>query len=202
MSIRPARLALRLTAIFILLAPAAAGAQRDTAALALPDSTYLTLTLELPIAGSFTVSEQARNGAQERFALYSLSDVRIEGCTLIWRAMYRVHTDVRPRRSVYEIKVPLKALDPKRVGLRSLPMNGQWRPQISVMELYGYARNRGERPIQTRALEEGNFTTRSSQFAIPISDGDAARRMLSALQDAMQRCDTWNTKPLPVIRTP
>jgi hypothetical protein len=45
-----------------------------------------------------------------------------------------------------------------------------------------------------------NYNTRQEPSQVEIFNMEAGQGVLAGLHDAIQRCDTWNTSPLPVIR--
>ena len=190
--------------VLLLTTPVTTGiahAQRAPDNASLPDSSYLLLTLELPIFGSFQMTQVGSGfNARRRLIMHEIRSVEVVGCMLRWRHFTRTHDDSRSTRTpMMETQVPLKAIDLKRVNVRPAlaPPGNRFEPP--AYEVVTYALDRRARPITTRNLEN-EITTKDWQATLRIGLEDEARRVSDTLVDAARRCDTWRTAPLPVIR--
>jgi hypothetical protein len=187
----------------IVLLPAALSAQRVAQAPELPDSSYLALTLDLPIHGTFQVSafQQLRSGSRATgTVLFEIRNVEVQGCMLSLLKSTGTHQDFRPTtRSRWEVRIPLKAIDLKSIQSRMAQGGARLRYEPALYEVVGFARDRRARPITFRDVESGR-TYRDWNFSIPVRDSDVAARFSAILIDAAQRCDVWRTAPMSVIR--
>jgi hypothetical protein len=196
----------------LVLPPAVTG--QLTAAPELPDSSYLALTLELPIQGTFQVTrfELVRSGSRPGgMVFFHVQNVEVQGCTLSLLTDMRLQQDFRasgPNR--WEARIPLRAIDLESIQGR-IAQSTMWdggtgrssrapaRYEPSYYEVVGKAVDRRARPIIFRHVQTGRLA-RDWQFSIPVRDSDAAARFSTTLIDAAKRCDVWRTAPLLVIR--
>jgi hypothetical protein len=193
-------------ALTSLLAVALAGTAHAQAAeskppQALPDSTYLALTLELPIVATFqsTATTESGRNARRSLRVYRLSAVEVRGCELQWRrlTLSDASGSTRTARQLVDLTVPLREVDwtTMRVG----PSTGADRYDPEIYQVSAYATKRSSQPFGVTDVES-RFRTRSSSFVIHVREAESAHRLARLLKDAAQRCDTWNTAPLRPIR--
>jgi hypothetical protein len=186
-----------------LVLPLAVTGQQTAAAPELPDSSYLALTLELPIQGTFQVTrfELVRSGSRpEGIVFFQVRNVEVQGCTLSLHTDSRLRQDFRPSGpNRWELRIPLRAIDLESIEGRMAYGQARARYEPPFYEVVGKAVDRRARPVIFRHVQSGRLE-RDWQFSIPVRDSDAAARFSAALIDAAKRCDVWRTAPLPVIR--
>lgn len=165
---------------------------------ALPDSTFLALTLELPAAGTFYVTRHTmrrvssirHDNVQVRDFFY-LDRVDLAGCRMTY-----YHRTGGARVDATKIDIPLKQIDLESIALRQL---AGATADIPPWEIHVKAADRSERPFAFS--RRGYAAVRSSNnFSIPIVDRDRAIRFADLLKDAATRCETWNTSPIQPVR--
>ena len=169
---------------------------------ALPDSTYLWLTLELPDVATFAVRRTIpqRGGEAVQIIQQHLMSLSLVQCSLRWRHSRR--TDDGRRVSLliyYETSVPLKQVDVKHVEARLAHRAGESLPDPEHYQVLLFAANRDTRPFLIKNLDNG-MQRRERMIGLEVYGQENARRVAQLLADAAQRCDSWNTAPLRPIR--
>ena len=164
-----------------------------------PDSTYLALTLELPVHGTFFVTRHGmkrkitpggHDNTQERSYHY-LDRVDLAACRMTW---YRRMGGSPASATKYDI--PLKSIDIESIKIRQLPGATL---ELPAWEITAQALDRSQRPFVSsrRGIATKGAT---NELSIPIVDRERADRFSRLLKDAATRCETWNTSPMRPIR--
>lgn len=200
---RLAGLVTGLLASVLLAGPGNAAAQAPDS-LALPDSTYLALTLELPVHASFQVlrlDSRSRTNAMAsgNFYNYQLDRVEFVGCSMFMYHRAGRPAELGPLGDAARLEIPLKQID--LASLDARPGIGIW-TDPPTWELFARSLNRKERPFVQSATRQTN-SRGFNHFRIPLADRSQAHRFKALLADAARRCETWNTAPLtPRIGNP
>jgi hypothetical protein len=183
---------------------ASARAQEPPAALALPDSTYLRLTMELPRFGSFVLrrTQTVRGGENVQLIQQHIMSFELTGCVMQWRHSRRVDDGRRLGRLVYyHTFVPLKEIDLRHLEARPADTGGATVPDPEHWQVMLFSAKRNSRPFVVKNLDNGMHRP-SRMLGIEVYGQQNARLVATLLSDAAQRCDSWNTSPLRPIRSP
>lgn len=192
---------MRIIAAAILLSAGSLSAQVVPPDTLLPDSTYLHLTMDLPILATLTyeTSTPVRSAARRVQFSHVLNRVDVIRCDLMLvRTTQRLAERSQNFQSVV-VTMPLKALDFERVRVHAeTPRDGgNVQPQPWVVA--GYIQKSLDARIVT-VDRTNNHKTRTTNWSILVRDQDAARQLAGWLKDAAARCDSWRTAPIKPIR--
>jgi hypothetical protein len=180
-----------------------AGQQPPGQEQAMPDSTYLWLTMELPDVATFAVRRvlAMRGGEGVQIIQQHLMSLSLVQCSLRWRHSRRTDDGRRISRVIYyETSVPLKELDLKHVEARPAIRAGESMPDAEHYEVMMFSSNRKTRPFLVKNLDNG-MQRHERMIGLEVYGQQNARRVADLLADAAQRCDSWNTAPLRPIRS-
>jgi hypothetical protein len=167
-----------------------------------PDSTYLRLVADLPVAATFSYDIL---GTTERINVYTqLRDVEVERCALSFEIRTEqisqgARTRFAPRLWSSAVLIPLNAIDTSALSVRAAhpPRNGRYDPQPWSLRI-AMKRDGDARIMSGRTM--GSRKTQSRQIDLSIRDYETALRVTEWLRDAANRCETWSTAPLEPIR--
>lgn len=165
---------------------------------ALPDSTYLALTLELPVHGTFHVTRHRINqagllrpvGVRVRNDYY-IDRVEIAGCRMI---MY--HRSGGNPATATKTDLPLKQIALENLKVQRVAGSTEETPPWAIN---GRAIDRSDRPF-THSRRNYATVRATNEFDITLVDRDQADRFVRLLKDAATRCESWNTSPISPIR--
>jgi hypothetical protein len=179
------------------------GAQEQSSVQALPDSTYLRLTMEMPEFGSFVVrrTQPVRGGEIVQLVQQHIMSLEVVGCVMQWRYSRRVDDGRRLGRLMYfHSSVPLKEIDLRNLEARPVDLTGGSVPDPQHWQIMLFSANRKARPFVVKNLDNG-MQRPERMLSIEVYGQENARLMATLLSDAAQRCDSWNTAPLRPIRS-
>lgn len=179
-----------------------ASAQEPPPVQAMPDSTYLRLTMELPEFGSFVVrrTQPVRGGERVQLIQQHIMSFELIGCVMQWRYSRRVDDGRRLGRPMYfQISVPLKEIDLRHLEARPTNLTGNSVPDPQHWQVMLFSAKRSARPFVVKNLDHA-MQRGERMLSIEVYGQENARLVATLLADAAQRCDSWNTAPLRPIR--
>ena len=181
------------TILLLLLSLTSAGVTHAQQPHELPDSTYLKLTLDLPVLGTFSYDVVSAGGLRNVHG--EVRNVAVERCTL----SFEIWMQQLPRHWVATYAIPLRALDARSMSIRAAhaPRNTKYEPQPWLLRLA--VRSDSESRILT-GTRESPHQRPTRRVDLTVKDYETGTLIKAWLLDGANRCETWNTTPIKAVR--